>query len=152
MWRLFLISNITLWKWGGERELYPIYVKVPGMVEELIVHQKKCSAVGFLRCIGFSDTSHVVTECCEYRLRQLYLGYKLAHTTRTYNITVNCIQHILNTTCGHPARFNDKTLVFLINLFWNWKMVPMMIHIPLNCWIIMEMVTWSKWNIMVVMS
>ena len=35
----------------------------------------------------------------------------MAHTARTYNITVNRHSRILSTTHGHPARFNDKTLV-----------------------------------------
>ena len=44
------------------------------------------------------------------------LGYKLAHTARTYNMTVNHRRRILNTTKGHPARCNDKTLVLFNDL------------------------------------
>ena len=51
-------------------------------------------------------------EVCNYRLRQLHLGYKLAHTARTYNITINHHRRILSTTKGHLSWFNDKTLVF----------------------------------------
>ena len=44
------------------------------------------------------------------------MGYKLAHTARTYNITVNHRRRILNSTRGHPAWFNDKTLVLFDKL------------------------------------
>ena len=36
---------------------------------------------------------------------------KFAHMARTYNMTVNHRRRILSTTHGHPARFNDKSLV-----------------------------------------
>ena len=54
-------------------------------------------------------------ERCVYCLRQLHLGYKLPHTARTYNLTCNHRRQILSTTSGHPARFNDKTLVLFDN-------------------------------------
>jgi hypothetical protein len=39
------------------------------------------------------------------------MGTKLAHTCRTYNLTVNHRCRILSTTTGHPARWNDKTFM-----------------------------------------
>ena len=36
--------------------------------------------------------------------------------TRTYNSTVNHRRRILSSTCGHPGRWNDKTLVLYDNL------------------------------------
>ena len=39
------------------------------------------------------------------------MGFKLSHTARTYNLTVNHWRRILSTTTGHPASFNDKTLI-----------------------------------------
>ena len=39
------------------------------------------------------------------------MGYKDAHTARTYNLTSNHRRRILSSTKGHPARFNDKTLI-----------------------------------------
>jgi hypothetical protein len=35
----------------------------------------------------------------------------MSHTARTYNITVNHRRRTLSTTTGHPARWNDKTLI-----------------------------------------
>ena len=66
---------------------------------------------GLHGCIGSTDTSHLVMECCSYRPRKMYLRYKLAHTAQTYNITVNPRRWILNLTKGHPTRFNDTMLV-----------------------------------------
>ena len=71
---------------------------------------------GLPGCVGSSDATHVLLECCIFRLRQLHLGYKLAHTAHTYNMTVDHTKRILSTTKGHPARFNYKTLV-LYNKF-----------------------------------
>lgn len=39
------------------------------------------------------------------------MGYKLPHIARTHNLTCNHRRKILNTTSGHPARFNDKSLI-----------------------------------------
>ena len=72
-------------------------------------------SAGFLKCVGSIDASRVITEKCSSRLRQSHLRYKLAHTARTYNITVNHQCKILHTTPGHSARFNDKTLVLYVH-------------------------------------
>ena len=101
----------------GSIDLYNKYVKFPSTVDELNDCTKEYNLAGFPGCIGSTDASHVVLERCEYKLRQLHLGYKLAHTARTYNITVNHRRKILNTTHGHPARFNDKTLVLFDHSF-----------------------------------
>ena len=39
------------------------------------------------------------------------MGYKFKHTACTYNMTVNHRRRILSKPIGHPARFNDKTLI-----------------------------------------
>jgi hypothetical protein len=39
----------------------------------------------------------------------------MSHTARTYNVTVNHRRRILSTTGGHPATYNDKTLVLFDN-------------------------------------
>ena len=66
-------------------------------------------------CIGSTDATHIVMERLSYRLRHLHLGYKLVHTARTYNLTVDHRRRILSTTDGNPARFNDKSLVLFDN-------------------------------------
>ena len=95
----------------GSTTLYNKYVKAPLSTEEL----KDCAAeyteAGLPGTIGSTDATHIVIEKCAYRLRQLHLGYKLTHTARTYNLTVNHHRRILSSTSGHPSTFNDKSLI-----------------------------------------
>ena len=57
------------------------------------------------------DATHILLDRVKYRLRQAHLGFKLHATARTYNIVCNHRRRILSTTEGHPARWNDKTIV-----------------------------------------
>ena len=58
------------------------------------------------------DVTHILLEKVEYQLRQSHLlGFKSSHRAQTYNMTVSNRQKILATTTGHPARWNDKTIV-----------------------------------------
>lgn len=41
---------------------------------------------------------------------RIHLAFKTSWTTRTYNLTVNHKRRILNSTTGHPGRWNDETL------------------------------------------
>jgi DDE superfamily endonuclease len=50
-------------------------------------------------------------ENCEHLLKQNPKGFKLSGSARSYNATVNHRRRILSTTSGHPARWNDKTIV-----------------------------------------
>ena len=95
----------------GSTTLYNKYVVSPTTTSELRDCETEFKMAGFPGCIGSTDATHIVTERCPKRLCQLHLGYKVACTARTYNITVNHRRRVLGTTTGHPARFNDKTLV-----------------------------------------
>ena len=79
--------------------------------EELADCEQQFDLAGLPGCVGSTDATHIIIERCPYKLRQLHLGYKLPFTARTYNLTVNHRRKILNTTSGHPARFNDKSLI-----------------------------------------
>ena len=61
--------------------------------------------------IGSMDACHVVVEKCSHRLKQNHLGGKSKLTCRPYNLKCNHRRRILHTTSGHPARWNDKTIV-----------------------------------------
>ena len=91
--------------------LYNEFVRTPNNEEELKLCKQKFLMTGFPDCVGSTDVTHVILESCPFRLRQLHLGYKLAHTARNYSMTVNHRKRILSTKTGHPSRFNDKTLV-----------------------------------------
>ena len=100
----------TFIDWGST-ELYDKFVVAPLTNEELTDCSAEFQLAGLPGCIGSTDATHIIMECCSHRLRQLHMGYKIKHTARTYNLTVNHRRRILGTTTGHPARFNDKTLI-----------------------------------------
>ena len=67
---------------------------------------------GLPGAIGSMDATHVVLEWrVNYKLRQSHLGHKFTATARTYNIVCNHCRRVLSTTEGHPARWNDKSIV-----------------------------------------
>jgi hypothetical protein len=95
----------------GSTFLYHKYVVALSTAEEASVHSHEYAQAGLPGCVGSSDATHIVLEKVEYRLRQSHLGFKSSHTARSYNITVNHRRQILASTTGHPARWNDKTVV-----------------------------------------
>lgn len=95
----------------GARVLYPMYVSAPNTVEELKDCEREYSIAGFPGCIGSTDATHIPLEKVFTSMRQSHLGHKGKATMRTYNLTCNHRRKILHTTQGHPARWNDKTLV-----------------------------------------
>ena len=48
---------------------------------------KEYSVAGFPGCVGSSDSTHIVTDRCEYNLKNNHLGAKNSLTTRTFNLT-----------------------------------------------------------------
>jgi hypothetical protein len=95
----------------GSKSLFPMYVLVPSTLEELRDCELEYRAAGFPGCIGSADATHIPVKKVSYGRRQAHLGFKLASTTRTYNLAVNHCRKILHSTQGHPGRWNDKTLV-----------------------------------------
>ena len=83
---------------------------------------------GFPGCVRSTDATHVILERGPLRLRQLHLGYKLAHTARTYNMTVNHRNWIRSKTKGHSSHFNDKTLVLYDDLCKQYTIIYMVIN------------------------
>ena len=68
--------------------------------------------VGFPGCVGSSDCTHIITERCEYNLKNNHLGGKSSQTARTFNLTCNHRRRILHTTRGGPARWSDMTMIW----------------------------------------
>lgn len=96
----------------GNSVLFDRHVKTPTNEEEIIRHHMyEMEQAGFHGCIGSTDATHVMLEKCSARLHNQHKGFKMSHTARTYNMTVNHRRRILSTTRGHPARWNDKTLI-----------------------------------------
>ena len=95
----------------GATELYERYVNAPASSVDASSHMHEYEAAGFPGAVGSTDATHIMIERVSHRFRQTHMGFKMSHTARTYNITVNHRRRILATTKGHPARWNDKTLI-----------------------------------------
>lgn len=97
-------------RFGGD-VLYPQYVKYPKNSEEAKKHTNEFSIAGLNGGVGSMDACHIIIEKCYHRLKQNHLGGKSKLTCRSFNLTANHRRQILHTTSGHPARWNDKTIV-----------------------------------------
>jgi hypothetical protein len=95
----------------GSDVLFDEYIVAPMNASQAEKHMAEFTIAGFNGCVGSSDATHVMCERISHRIRQNRLGFKMNFTARTYNLTVNHRRQILSTTHGHPARWNDKTLV-----------------------------------------
>ncbi len=76
-------------------------------------NMREFNLAGFPGCVGLCDCTHIVTERCEYNLKNNHLGAKSFLTTRTFNLTCNHHRRILHTTNGGPGRWNDQSMVRL---------------------------------------
>jgi hypothetical protein len=95
----------------GNNILFDRYVITPSTADEVLKYLHEYEQAGFHGCVGSTDATHIMMEKCSARLRNAHIGFKMSHTARTYNMTVNHRRRILSTTRGHPARWNDKTLI-----------------------------------------
>ena len=95
----------------GKDILYPIHVKYPTTANEMKTQTKEYEVAGFHGAFGSMDACHIIMEKCSHRLKQNHLGGKSKHTCRSFNLTCNHRRQTLHTTPGHPARWNDKTIV-----------------------------------------
>jgi Plant transposon protein len=68
------------------------------------------NAAGFHGCVGSTDATHITMIRCPVSRANEHRGPKESLPSRTYNLTVTHRRQILNTTKGHPCRWNDKTL------------------------------------------
>jgi hypothetical protein len=96
----------------GSTKLFKEYVIAPNdSNQEVAAHQHEYNIAGCHGAIGSTDAVHIMSERISYKLRNQHIGFKMSHTARTYNVTVNHRRRILCTTEGHPATWNDKTLI-----------------------------------------
>jgi hypothetical protein len=80
--------------------------------QDTATHQHEFNKAGCHGAIaGSTDAVHVTLEKVLGTIRNSHLGWKLSHTARTFNVTVNHRRRILLCTDGHPARWNDKTMI-----------------------------------------
>ena len=100
----------------GDSHLYPRFVQYPKNAEQASTHMKEFTIAGMNGGVGSMDACNVIMEKCTHRLKQNHLGGKSKLTCRSFNLTSNHRKQILYTTCGHPARWNDKTIVLMDEL------------------------------------
>ena len=90
----------------GSTSLYNKFVITPTETN-MENHFKVLQKAGHPACAGFSDTTNIVCEKVDHALKNIHIGYKQSTTARTYNLTVTIDRRIINSTSGHPARWND---------------------------------------------
>jgi len=95
----------------GAEKLFKKWVYSPRDLEEAYSVTAEYTDAGFPGCVGSMDASHIEHSRIAYDHRQAHLSHKLPFTSRTYIIVTNHRRRILGTTKGHPARWNDKSLV-----------------------------------------
>jgi hypothetical protein len=95
----------------GSDILFSKWVSPPTTVEDAQQFSTEYSVAGFPGCVGSMDATNIECSRISYKFRQDHLSFKTPFCSRTYNITTNHRRRILSTTHGHPARWNDKTLV-----------------------------------------
>ena len=78
----------------------------------ILANRKKYFQIaGFDGCIGSTDATHVPMLKCPAWASNMNKGFKLNLPSRTYNVKVDHSRRIICSTTGHPATWNDKTLV-----------------------------------------
>ncbi len=79
----------------GSTELFSKLVVTPISMADALTHMAEFSSAGLPGCIGSINCTHIVTERCEYNLKNNHLGFKYANTICTYNLTCNHRRRIL---------------------------------------------------------
>ena len=66
--------------------------------------------------VGSTDKTHVGMLCCPCWALNGNKGHKLSVSSRNFNTTVAHTRQMLGTTCGHPGKWNDKTIILFDDL------------------------------------
>ena len=103
----------------GSTILYNKWVIEPAINRNTSDQERLFRMAGFNGCIGSSDATHVGMLSCPAWTHNMHKGYKLNISSRTYNVTVDHSRKILGSTEGHPATWNDKTLILFDRLLKN---------------------------------
>jgi hypothetical protein len=87
----------------GSTVLYKKWVLPPVNLPEAESNMYEYTQAGFPGCVGSSDCTHIVTDRCQYNLKNNHIGAKSSQTTRKFNLTCNHRRRILHTTNGGPG-------------------------------------------------
>jgi hypothetical protein len=80
-------------------------------MDEALPHMREFAKAGFHSCVGSVDATHVTMMRCPHARFNQHKRPKESLPARTYNLTVNHKRQILNTTHGHPSRWNNKIII-----------------------------------------
>ena len=86
-------------------------MNLPKILEDLKSHEELFAIAGMHGCIGSTDSTDVPMLNCVLWAANNHKGCKFKIPAQRHNVTVNHSRYILNATCGHPASWNDKTIV-----------------------------------------
>ena len=100
----------------GSTILYKKWVLDSSQLVSLSEQEKLYRQAGFNSCIGSVDATYVAILACPAWAHKNHKGFKLHVPSRTYNLTVDHSRRILGSTSGHPATWNDKTLILFDEL------------------------------------
>ena len=113
--RLFFLKFIKY----GSINLFQRYVTDAARLLQTTDLTELFTQAGFNGCIGSTDATHIPMLSCGAWAQNVHKGGKLTVPCRTYNVTVTHSPQIIGSTSGHPATFNDKTLIMFDRLLSN---------------------------------
>ena len=99
--------------------LYEKYVTQPAKEMSMKQLTKLFEQAGFNGCMASTDATHVPVLSCPSWASISHKAHKLKIPCRSFNITVTHARQILGTTSGHPATWNDKTIVLFDELLYG---------------------------------
>jgi hypothetical protein len=105
----------------GSTALYDKYIRSPVTHADAILHTEEYKVAGFLGAVGSTDATHILIERLQSRFCQSHVGFKMSHTARTFNVTVNHRRHdailhdgnnkMLVTFDDFTQKINDGTIL-----------------------------------------
>ena len=102
-------SNVNVFIDYGSGVLFYSHATSPAMNTDLSDYDNLFAITGYSGCIRSTDVINVGILSCTSWAHINYMGHKLSIPSRTYNATVTHCRQILGTTCGHPAKWNNKS-------------------------------------------
>ena len=79
----------------GRTDLYHKHIRMPATTEDAAHHTTEYALAAFPGAIGSTNATHIQIERPAARLKNSYIGFKISHKVRSYNVTVNDRQRIL---------------------------------------------------------
>ena len=99
----------------GSEEFYVRHVKFPTNEEDYENNNSEFNAAGFTGACASTDAVNIACDKLSWKTRQQHLGHKQSLTARTCNVCVNHRRQTLHATSGFPSRWNDQTIVKILN-------------------------------------